>query len=530
MGPMDFDAIVVGAGHNGLVCAAYLARAGIRTLLLEARDTVGGCASSEGFGGCTVNICNCDHLTFRTTPVMDELRLADHGLRYLEVEPGQLSIPWPEVPATDTGEGALQHRPAWPVFHDIERTIDGLRLLYPDQVDGYRRFAAQAVPALRLILDAATRPPTPGGLLRTAAKHGTAGATLLRWSRHSAADVLRGFFSDDAIIGPALSTGPMVWGISPELPGTGLGALSLAMRHAARIGRPVGGSGMVPLALRSAFESAGGTVRTGARVGAVLCDPSRVRGVRLESGEVIEARIVVSACDPHATLLSWLQGAPKAAEAMIQRWRGIPQHQGYESKIDAVVSAAPAYRSVDPAIADRLGYDPLIPSAMIAPGVADLDDAFRLMGSGTIAKRPVFFSNVPTVLDPSMAPTGKHVFSLEVLFTPYHLTGGWDRSPEPERWLQAFGRLVHPGFVEGIVDWRAVTPDRYESDFNMPLGHATGFAGGPLAALRNQNPELTRYETAVPGLYLTGAATFPGAGVWGASGRNCATVITRSLR
>ncbi|MFM8529884.1 MAG: phytoene desaturase family protein, partial [Ilumatobacteraceae bacterium] len=413
---MNFDAIVVGAGHNGMVCAAYLARAGMRTLLLEARDSVGGCASSESFSGCTVNICNCDHLTFRTTPVMDELRLADHGLSYLEVEPGQLSIPWPEI-GVDGAPMPDGHRPAWPVFHDVERTVDALRLLYPDQVDGYRRFARLAVPALKLILDAATRPPSPAGLLRTAARHGTAGATLLKWSRQSAADVLRGFFSDDAIIGPALATGPIVWGISPELPGTGLGALSLAMRHAARIGRPVGGSGMVPLALRNAFEGFGGMVRTGARGGAIICDPSRVRGVRLATGEVIESRVVVSACDPHATLLSWLHGAPRSAEEMIERWRAIPQHQGYESKIDAVISRTPTYRSVDTTVAERLGYDALVPSAMIAPGVRDLHDAFGLMPSGAVARRPVFFSNIPTALDPSMAPAGKHVFSLEVLFT-----------------------------------------------------------------------------------------------------------------
>ena len=360
MGTMsDFDAIVVGAGHNGLVCAAYLARAGIRTLLLEARSSVGGCASSESFGGVTVNICNCDHLTFRTTPVMEELRLADHGLRYLEVDPGQLSIPWPDSPGA--------HRPAWPVFHDVDRTVDALRLLYPKQADAYRRYAALAVPALRLVLQAATEPPSLRRLLSLAAHRSRAASTLLRWSRHSAADILRSFFDDEAILGPALATGPVVWGVSPEAPGTGLGALSLAMRHASRIGRPVGGSGMVPRSLQRAFEAAGGVTRTSSRVSAILCDPQRVRGVRLDDGTVIEASTVVSACDPHATLLQWLQGAPSAAQSMIERWRAIPQYQGYESKIDAVVAAAPRYRSVDPAVADQLGYNPLGPSAMIAP-------------------------------------------------------------------------------------------------------------------------------------------------------------------
>jgi phytoene dehydrogenase-like protein len=132
-----------------------------------------------------------------------------------------------------------------------------------------------------------------------------------------------------------------------------------------------------------------------------------------------------------------------------------------------------------------------------------------------------------------VAPDGRHVFSLEALFTPYDFTdaagNGWahaeQRGPEPQRWLELFADQCEPGFLDSIVDWRAMTPAIYESDFHLPAGHATSFSGGPLAAFRNPNPELTKYETAVSGLYLTGAATFPGAGVWGASGRNCATVV-----
>ena len=514
----DYDAIVVGAGHNGLVCAAYLARAGMRTLLIEARSSVGGCASSESFAGATVNICNCDHLTFRTTPVMEELRLAEHGLRYIDVDPGQLSVPWPDA---DGHQG-----PAWPVFHDVDRTVDALKLLYPKQADAYRRFAKQAVPALRLILEAATEPPSVRRLGLLGAKHPTAAATLMRWSRHSAADVLRTFFDDEAILGPALCTGPVVWGVSPEMPGTGLGALTIAMRHAAQLGRPVGGSGMVPQALLRSFESSGGTTRTSSRVSAILCDALQVRGVRLDDGTVIEAKTVVSACDPHATLLSWLHGPPAAAAKMIDRWRAIPQYEGYESKIDAIITGLPKYRCVDDAVAAKIGFDPLAGSAMIAPPIAELVTGHAISQRGGVMPRPVMFANIPTALDATMAPSGQHVFSLECLYTPYSLEGGWQNSPEPRRWLENYAQMVEPGFLESLGEWRAMTPDKYETEFHMPLGHATGFAGGPLAALRNKHPELTRYRTAVPGLYLTGAATFPGAGVWGASGRNCATAIT----
>jgi phytoene dehydrogenase-like protein len=119
------------------------------------------------------------------------------------------------------------------------------------------------------------------------------------------------------------------------------------------------------------------------------------------------------------------------------------------------------------------------------------------------------------------------VFSLEVLRTPYGLRGGWAGSAEPQRWLDGFASLVAPGFADGIRRWRVVTPEDYERDFSMDCGYAPSFGGGPLAALVGRDRELTRYETPVGGLFLTGAGTFPGAGVWGASGRNAAAVVLR---
>lgn len=506
--PERLDAIVIGAGHNGLVTAAYLARAGLRTLLVEARGSVGGTAASERFAGVTVNICNCDHMTFRTTPVMDELRLADFGLEYIDMEPAQHNMAW-------------AGGPAWSMHHSVDDTVDSLRAAFPDEAEAYRRYVRAALPAMRLILDAAAEPPTPVGLTRHALRAKLAGVpTLLRWSRRSAADVMRMFFRHDAVTGPAMVTGPMVWGISPETPGTGLAALVYATRHAGKVGRPVGGSGMVPETLRQAFEHHGGTLWTSARVDTILCEPDsrggRVRGVTLTDGTEVEAPIVVSACDPHRTFLSWLRTPPASAADLVARWRRIPHEQGYESKIDAVLTEPPVLRAIGA---------PPASTAIIAPSLGEMHRGHALMATGEVLERPGFLANVPSLSDPTMAPEGRHVFSLEALYTPYGLQGGWPGSPEPWRWLERFAELCEPGFLESIVEWRAVTPDLYESEFNLPAGHATSFAGGPLAAFRNPNPELTHYETAVGGLYLTGAATFPGAGVWGASGRNCATVV-----
>lgn len=510
----DVDAVVIGAGHNGLVCAAYLARGGLRTLLVEARHDVGGTAASEPFAGATVNICNCDHTMFRTTPVIEDLRLADHGLRYLDVDPSQINMAW------DGG-------PAWVLSRDVDATLESIAATYPREVDGYRRYLRATLPAVRMVLDAANDPPTlPGLTKRVLARRGRGVSTLLRWSRRSAADVMREFFTADALRGPAMVSGPMVWGISPEFAGTGLGALTYAMRHATQLGRPVGGSGKVTDALRAAFEAAGGEVRLSTRVGAITCEGEAVRGVLLGDGSEVRARIVVSACNPHDTFVTWLRDPPPQARPLVERWRATPHDEGYESKIDAIISAVPRMH----ALAHRADRDELMgATTLVSPTLAEIDRGYHLMRRGEVLERPAMLANVPTVVDPSLAPAGTHVFSLEVLYTPYSLPGGWPSSTEPRRWLERYADLVEPGFLDSLGDWRAMTPDRYEREFHLPAGHATSFAGGPLAAIRHSTPELTRYQTPVEGLFLTGAATFPGAGVWGASGRNAALTVLASV-
>jgi phytoene dehydrogenase-like protein len=511
---IDADVVVIGAGHNGLIVANYLRRAGLDVTLLEARSSVGGCSSTESFGGARVNICNCDHITFRTTPVIEELGLAAHGLRYLDVDPSQLNVPWSDGPA-------------WAIHKSVDRTVEHLRESYPTEADNYRRYADDAVPVARLVLEAAAAGPWRTNLISTVVRRGGRGAArLLRWSRMSAADVMRTYFDDERVAAPALATGPVVWGLSPELPGTGLGALTYAFRHAASVGRPVGGSGMLAASLEAAFVAAGGRLLLSTAASAIVVDQGRVAAVRTTDGRSIRCRLVVSAADPGRTIVDWLQNPPSGAGPMIERWRNARHQSGYESKIDAIVDALPRYRQNN-----RLDIDPLAPSAMIVPSIDEMHRAFLAIGDGRVAERPVLFANLPTVLDPSMAPHGRHVFSLEALFTPYDVVGGWTDSPEPRRWLDLYAGLLDNGeeFLSGLGDWRAMTPDRYESEFHMPEGHATSFAGGPLAALRGDPPELTRYRTAVPGLFLCGAATFPGAGVWGASGRHCATAVLRSI-
>lgn len=508
------DVAVVGGGHNGLICAAYLARAGLDIVVLEARDDVGGTASTVDALGARVNTCNCDHLSIRTTPILEELDLARHGLRYLDIDPGQLSLLW---------EGG----PPWFCFHDVERTLDALRLSYPGEVDGYRRYVEAALPVARLLFELALGVPTRQRLISLAARSPAAAARAVMWSRTSAETVLRSFFREDALVAPAGVIGPALWGVPPSTAGTGLGAIGYAIRHLVKVGRPAGGSGALPAALATAVESAGGVIRRATRVTEILADCTRVRGVRLESGEEVSARAVVVACDPRRAIVEWLREPPAGSSAFVAAWRSRQPGNGYQSKVDAVMTELPQYAAVT-SLAAQLGVtEPLLPTTIIAPGGRSLDEAAREMDSGRVAARPPAMVNIPSVADPSMrAPGGQHVLSLEVLFTPYVLADGWADSNEPDRWLSALGGLAQESFLGSVGARRAVTPVEWEREFSMSLGHALAFGRSPLALFAGRGDrELSRYETPVAGLFLTGAATFPGAGIWGASGRNAASVV-----
>jgi phytoene dehydrogenase-like protein len=526
---MDYGAIVIGAGHNGLICASYLARAGIKTLVIDARSSVGGCASTETFNGARVNICNCDHAMVRSMPISDELKLHEHGLQYLDVDPAYLYNHW------DGG-------PPWFLFHDVERTIESIGLSYPNEVAAYRKYLKAAMPVARTVIEVAQNRPTPGDVFGKLGRHLataiSALPTLNDWSKRSVGDVVRSYFGAEQLRGPVVTTGPSVWGLNPETPGTGLGALGYAMRHAVQIGRPVGGSGALPDALRGAFEAFGGTVRLDARVSAILCDDEAVRGVRLVSGEEIIAPIVVSTGDPRATFVDWLENPPASAATLVQRYRDQQPHDGYESKVDAIIDAPYDVVAVDPLMRVALGLtddEVLYPSMIVSKSLADLATDHAAQVAGRIVERPQLFVQLPSALDPNVAdglPTGHHVFSLEVLWTPYSLGGGWVGSREPQRWLSKVSELVKMAdgrpFDEHVVSWRHMGPLEYESQFSMVRGHAPAFSGTPLTALTGRNPEQTRYQTPITGLFLSGASTFPGAGIWGAPGRNAATTILAS--
>jgi phytoene dehydrogenase-like protein len=514
---VGFDALIVGGGHNGLVCAAYLARGGVKVLVIEARGQPGGCAATlEALSGARVNVSSGDHIFIRSTPIVEELGLASHGLRYVELDPVELSLGW------DGGPPAVQ-------FRDPERTLAALQALQPRDVDGYRRFLRAALPAAELVLEMAIRGPR-ATLRRLTPRRARGLATLLAWSRRSAQSVLDAYFSSPILTGAAATIGPALWGQSPRGSGTGLGVLARAMRHVAGIARPIGGSGRLCEALTSVITAHAGSVRCDATVAELLVTGRGACGVRLENGEVIEAPVVVCAIDPRRARIA-RKGPPSTAVASLsRRWTDDRGDAGFQSKIDAVVSEPPSYRSLEPRLADRLELpDPLIPTATVSLTVPAMAHAHAAMQRGEVSERPPILANVPSVADPTLLVSGNasalHVLSLEVLWTPYALRGGWRDSREPQRWLEAYAKIVHPGFLEGVVRWQVTTPPDYEAAFGLPRGHVASFDGTPLSMLLERSGELSGYQTTIRGLYVTGASTFPGAGIWGASGRNAARAI-----
>ena len=510
--------IVVGAGHNGLICAAYLARAGIDTMVIEARDEVGGCASTVSDLGARFNICNCDHTLIRAMPIIDELELSAHGLRYLEAGAGSLNL---------YHDGS----DPWFFFPEIDRQLASLEAAYPGQVAGYRRYLDDALPVAQLVLDLARARPGTLPMATTALRRRAEGANrLLDWSRRSFDEVMARYFDDWHLTMPLVTSGPTVWGVHPAVPGTGLAALGYASRHLVTTGRPEGGSGALTDAARSSLEAAGGRVRCQSRVERLLLNDGRVAGVRLDDGTELSAPVVVAACDPQRVLVDWIDEPPAHATKLIDRWRQLPTHDGYESKVDATISVAPRYRDADVLQRRHAEIELLGPTAFISPSPADLEEAHARRPDGRVARRPSILANVPSVLDPTLVTEeGHHILSVEVLFTPYDHPGGWATSDEPERWLDLWAGFMADGARTDIVSWRAMTPDRYENEFSMHRGHTPSYAGSPLAALLGRNRELTRYRTSIGGLYLSGAGTFPGAGIFGAAGRNTADAVRRDL-
>jgi len=526
----QYDAIVIGGGHNGLVAAAYLGKAGIRTLVLERRDTVGGAAATSQLTP-GVRVPTLAHTVGRLAPtVVRDLGLKSH----------RLSLVGPQVrafsPDRDGGSVVL--------WADPVRTADGLRARSGHDADAYVAFDRLVRSLAGFLGDLAGRTPpdiaAPGigdalaglSLGRTFRGLGRADArTLTRVLPMAVADFVAESFEMDAVQAALAWRGVLYTAMGPWSAGTTAVLLGdSAGNDGGAAGQTVfarGGPGAVTAALAEAAQAAGVEIRTDAEVTSITSHDGRVTGVVLATGESLEAAIVVSGVDPKQTLTRL---ADPVAIGPNLLWRaGNIRTPGTVAKVNLALSALPTF----PAAATAGGDDTAVLRGRIvlAPGIDAMERAHDAAKFGRLPDEPMLEATIPSLVDPALVegePDGTHVMSVIVQDAPHTLRGtDWDAEREPfgDRVVATLDSYA-PGLAGLVTARQVVTPPDIEREYGSTGGHPMHGEHG-LDQFFLWRPLLghARYRLALDGLYLAGAGAHPGGGITGQPGQNAAREI-----
>lgn len=507
---MDYDLIVVGAGHNALVSAAYVAQAGFRVAVFERRDIVGGAVSTvEVVPGYQFDLGGSAHILIRLTPVVEELGLERFGLEYLECDPLFFA------PYAD-GDHLLIHR-------DEDATCDGLERRFPGEGDAYRRFIDDWRPFSQSVRDAFLRSPSPFELGRSFA-FGSPAASL-DWQQalpsilRPYGDIVDDYFREEKV------KAPLVWmaaqsGPPPTEPLTAPFLLWHPLYHEGGVARPRGGSGGLTRALRAHIEAHGGTVVTGLPVEEILVERGRAVGVRTREG-THTARAVLSGAHAVETLGRLLP--PSARPPAVERMR---IGNGFGAILRLALDRPVRYHA-------HGGDEARQGLQLICEDRQQILDAYGDYLQGRPARRPPLVAMTFSAVDPTLAPAGGEVLWLWAQYYPYALAGGasWDDIADEvaESILDAFEPYA-PGTKASVVGQLFQHPLWLERELGLLRGNVMHLEMSldQMFALRPALG-LSGYRGPVPGLYLTGASTHPGGGIMGASGRNAARVVLQDL-
>jgi len=499
--------VIVGGGHNGLVCAAYLARAGRKVLVLEAAAQVGGAAVTREFAP-GFRVSAVAHLLHALDPRIErELRLGQHGLVYARRGLRTVSL----------GEGA-------PLVLDGANVEGGGvtptdRAALADYLRRQQRFAALLARQYGRI---PPRLDAPWSFAKFALDLRLLGRAdmqeLLRTGTMNVHDLLEDRFASAQLKGALALDGVLGARLGPRSGQTYFTSLQRAGGYAL----PRGGMGTVSGALAVAARAAGAEIRVASPVASFALDGDRVSGVVLQDGERIEAAAVVSNADPQTTFLGLL-GARHLDAEFARRVLHI-RSQGCAAKLHLALSGVPEFSGVS---ADLLGE-----RLVIAPDLGYIEAAFNPAKYREYSQQPVLEITVPTMHDPGLAPAGQHVLSAIVQYAPRDLAVGWaaGRAPFLEATLDVLERYA-PALRSQVLAAELLTPLDIENEFRIHGGH---WHHGELALdqfmMLRPVSGAAHYATPVPGLYLCGAGSHPGGGVMGAAGRNAARALLAGSR
>ena len=533
-----YDVVIIGAGHNGLVCAAYLLKAGYSVALLEKRAIPGGGATTEeampeSAPGFKFNLCAIDHEFIHLGSVVEELELTKYGLEYLYCDPVTF-CPHPD------GKYFLAHQSVEKTCAEIARYSSRDAQKYREFIDFWQRLTKGITPIFnappKSVLDIAGNYglkniqdllSTLGGVDKT--------LDLLRTMLTSPQDSLQYWFDSEFLKAP-LARLAAEFGAPPSQKTIGIGSMMMSMRHNPGMARPRGGTGALTKALLKLVEAKGGVVLCDRAVESVLINnEGKAEGVIASNGEEYRANTaVISNIDARRLFLQLIpEAASDAADPNLRERldRRIVNNNETILKIDCALSEAPRFERYD----HREEF--LIGSVLIADSVHHVEQAHALPAMGIIPDEdPSMYLDVPTVLDPSMAPEGKHTLWIE-FFAPYQIHGKAGTGLNGTGWTDELKNSVADKVINKLADYAPNVKDsiiarRVESP--AELGDRLGAYKGNYYHVDmtldqmlfwRPLPEIANYTTPIESLYLTGAGTHPGGSISGMPGRNCARVF-----
>ena len=524
---MTRELILIGGGINGLVAAAYLAKAGVKVLLLEARDVLGGLAG----GVDPIPGYRCDAGGPDAGWLLPDI-VAD-----LQLEAAGLELVSPQACVCSPQEGGR----ALTLWADPARTAEEISRFSPEDAHRWPDFAAQIGRFAGLLeaLYAVAPPQVPdpdgrdiGTLLRLGLRLRRLGKRemieFLRMAPMSVAEWLDDWFKSDALKG-ALGAG----GITRIFQGPrGAGTAYVFLHH--QVGRPAGavrgahyvrgGPGALADILANVAQGYGAEIRTTAPVREIVVRDGKAIGVALETGEHLAARQVVSSADPRRTFSRMVDAGQLDPEFL---WAvGNIKCRGAVATVHLAMSELPRFAGVTE---EALGG-----AITIAPSLDYLEHAYDDAKYGAVSRQPYLEARIPTLLDPSLAPAGKHLVTVQLQYAPYRLRpGGWDDRGRDEVANVAIETLsaYAPNVRGSVIGRHVVTPKDLEDRYGLTEGHA--YHGElTLDQILFMRPVAgwARYRTPIEGLYLCGAGTHPGGGLAGAAGRNAAREMLKERR